>query len=259
MESMNNLLSKFPAHDAIFTRDFTVRYSEVNKFGKLKLHSLFDYLQQIAAEHANYLGFGMHDLYHKGMIWVLSKMSIKITGSFSPEQQITACTYPSGVERIFFRREFEISDKNTNEVLAQVSSFWLLLDAEKLRPLRRDVLQDVRLENPDLPVFIQKFPSPAADFSDMQEVFTSQVKFSQMDINQHLNNAQYANWIEDAIYEKLQKDFTFQEINIAFLQAQKYPDRITAAMELKDSGEFFISGENKEKNCTAFIASGMIS
>lgn len=256
---MNNIHDLYPAHEAIFSRDFTVRYSEVNKFGKLKLHSLFDYLQQAAAEHANSLGVGMNSIYSKGMIWVLSKMSIKITGSFAPEQQIAISTYPVGVERIFFRREFEIYDRNTNQVLAQASSLWLLLDAEKLRPLRRDVLNNAQLENPDLPVFIEKFPSPNADFSDMQEIFTTQVKFSQMDINQHLNNAQYANLVEDAIFEKLQKDFTFQEVNVAFLQAQKYPDKITASLEIKDSGEFSLSSENKEKNCTAFTAFGKIS
>lgn len=256
---MNNLLQNFPGHTQIFCTDFTVRYSEVNQFGTIKMQSIFDYLQQIAAVHANSLGFGMNDLYSKGMIWVLSKISVRIMGKFKPEQQITACTYPSGVEKIFFRREFEIFDKQNGEVLLQASSYWLLLDAKKLRPLRRDVLANLQLENPDLPVFVPQFPSPDADLQEPQKIYTSAVKFSQMDINQHMNNAQYASLAEDAIYEKIQKDFFISEINAAFLKAQKYPDNITTSIAINEAGNFNIQSINQENNCTAFTAFGKIS
>ncbi len=254
---MNNLLRNYPDHKQIFRRNFTVRYSEVNKFGIIKLQSVFDYLQQTAAEHANALGCGMHNLYKLGMMWVLSKMSVRIYGSFRPEQKITICTYPSGVERLFFRREFEISDAETNEVLLHSSSYWLLLDAEKLRPLRRDVLKDKALENPDLPIFIPEFPA-APDFNDMQIISSTPVRFSQMDINQHLNNSQYAALTEDAIFEKMQSEFTVKEINVSFLQAQKYPDVITNTIEIKESGDFNLISSNAEKNCTVFTAYGKL-
>lgn len=254
---MNNLLHLFPGDERIFTENFTVRYSEVNKFGNIKLQSIFDYLQQAAAEHANSLGFGMKDLYQKGIIWVLSKMSINISGTFAPEQKITVCTYPSGVERIFFRREFEISDSSTGKILVRASSFWLLLDAAKLRPLRRNILDGLQLENPDLPLSVQPIPTQPEDFS-MQEILTTKVNFSQMDINQHLNNAQYAGMTENAIFEKLQNSFAFSEINVSFLQAQKYPDEITVSLDVRDDGSFMLAGENKNAGCTAFTAFGKI-
>lgn len=255
---MNDLISLFPDNERIYKRAFTVRYSEVNKFGIIMLRSIFDYLQQTAAEHANKLGFGMQSLYSNGMIWVLSKMSINISGSFRPEQKITVCTYPSGVERIFFRREFEIVDSETHEVLVRASSYWLLLDKDKLRPLRRDVLEGVSLENPDLPIFIHDFPSPEQTLTDMNEMFNAQVKFSQMDINQHLNNAQYANWIEDAVYEKLETSFMFKEVHVNFIQAQKFPDIITTSLAIGSNGSFNLSSVNKEKAVNAFSAFGKI-
>ena len=255
---MNNILQNFPAHKQISVNNFTVRYSEVNQFGIIKLQAIFDYLQQAAAEHANTLGVGMNNLYSKGMIWVLSKMSIKIMGSFTPEQKITVCTYPSGIEKLFFRREFEIHDTQSGEVLLQASSYWLLLDAKKLRPLRRDVLNGSPLENPELPVFIPQFPSPPADLDAPEKIFDSHVKFSQMDINQHMNNAQYANLAEDAIFAKLQNKFAVCEINAAFLQAQKYPDSISIAIAANDNGVFNISISNTEKNSAAFNAFGRL-
>lgn len=253
---MNNLIYDFPDNDNIFRHDFVVRYSEVNKFGILKLQSLFDYLQQIAAEHANSLGFGMQALYDKNMIWVLSKMSLRIYGNFHPEQNLTICTYPSGVERIFFRREFEISDRDSGEVLVRASSFWLLLDSIKLRPLRRNVLQDLRLENPELPVFITDFPDVPALSEQHESISTTDVKFSQMDINQHLNNAQYAALTEDAIYEKLQNSFIVKEMNVSFLQAQKYPDKLENMIAINDSGDFYLESRNQQQNSIAFTAFG---
>jgi acyl-ACP thioesterase len=255
---MNNIFHNFPDNDNIFRRDFTVRYSEVNKFGILKLQSLFDYLQQIAAEHANSLGFGMHALYDKNMIWVLSKMSIKICGTFRPEQIVSAATYPSSVEKIFFRREFEISDTTSGEVLARASSFWLLLDSIKLRPLRRNILEGVRLDNPELPVFVKNFPASPAEITFTEDALITDVKFSQMDINQHLNNAQYAALTEDAIYEKLQKQFNFKEINISFLRAQKYPDKLATSINISNSGEFQLESRNIAQQNTAFSAFGTL-
>lgn len=258
MESMNNLICNFPDNDNIFRREFTVRYSEVNKYGILKLQSIFDYLQQIAAEHANHLGFGMHALYDKNMIWVLSKMSMNIYGSFRPEQKLTICTYPSGVERIFYRREFEIYDSSSGEVLLQASSFWLLLDRIKLRPLRRDVLQDVRLENPELPVFIAEFPAVPDGLNAAEDVLDTAVRFSQMDINQHLNNAQYASLTEDAIYEKLQQPFNIRNINVSFIQAQKYPDKLTTAVAINECGNFKLESRNQTQGSAAFTAFGKL-
>ena len=253
---MNNLLQLHPGDQRIFKRNFTVRYSEVNKFGTIKLQSVFDYLQQAAAEHANSLGFGMNSLYDKGIIWVLSKMNIKFFGSFSPEQKITVCTYPSGVERIFFRREFEIFDSSTNEVLVRASSFWLLLDAAKLRPLRRNILDGVQLENPDLPAFVEN-PQMTDDY-ELQEILQTKVLFSQMDINQHLNNAQYAAITENALYEKLQKEFSFETISVGFLQAQKYPDEITTSLAVRENGDFKLVGENRALDTACFNACGKI-
>lgn len=255
---MNNIFHKLPDNDNIFRRDFIVRYSEVNKFGILKLQSIFDYLQQIAAEHANSLGFGMNDLYDKNMIWVLSKMCIRIYGSFHPEQKITVATYPSSVEKLFFRREFEIYDSASGEILAQSSSFWLLLDSIKLRPLRRNVLEGARLENPELPVFVETFPPAPEEMPFSEDVLISDVKFSQMDINQHLNNAQYAALTEDAVYEKLQKPFNFKEINVSFLRAQTYPDNLATSVTISDSGAFQLESRNLAQQNTAFTAFGTL-
>ena len=256
---MNNIFHNFSGHPQIFSRDFTVRYSEVNKFGIIKLHSVFDYLQQTAAEHANKLNCGMHALYDRGMLWVLSKMSIKFNGAFHPEQKISVYTYPSRIEKLFFRREFEICDAASGGILLRASSFWLLLNAEKLRPLRRDALGDISIENPELPVFIPDFPPFPAVNEQFEEILTTRADFSRMDINQHMNNAQYANMTEDALFEKLQSGFSVNELHVAFLQAQKYPDMISTLIKLDKYGEFYICGTNKDKNCAAFNVSGKLT
>ena len=253
---MNNLLKNFPGNSNIFHNDLVVRYSEVNQFGILKLQSLFDYLQQIAAEHANSLGYGMNSLYAKGMIWVLSKMDIKIFGTFSPEQQITVCTYPAGTERLHFRREFEIFDSKTGEVLMQSSSYWLLLNREKLRPLRRETIADVKLENPELPLMVQQSITIDSVDCPMEEILSDSVRFSQMDINQHMNNAQYAALVEDAVYEKIHAPFEIKDISVAFLQAQKYPDELQTSIYINKENKFQLAISNKSANRPAFTACG---
>lgn len=174
----------------IYRENIRVRHREADRNGRLKLLSWFDFLQEAAANHAARLGVGLNALTERDQLWVLSRLKLEIRRSPQIGEELTVETYPSGVNRLFFTREFQVFDKS-GEVIARASSAWLLLSAAKLRPLRPDQLPCPLPDNSDLPVHFrldEKLPGDDA----LAEEFSVPVRFSMEDVNGHLNNAEYA-------------------------------------------------------------------
>ena len=105
----------------IYRENIRVRHREADRNGRLKLLSWFDFLQEAAANHAARLGVGLNALTERGQLWVLSRLKLEIRRSPQIGEELTVETYPSGVNRLFFTREFQVFDKS-GEVIARISS-----------------------------------------------------------------------------------------------------------------------------------------
>lgn len=101
----------------IYRENIRVRHREADRNGRLKLLSWFDFLQEAAANHAARLGVGLNALTERGQLWVLSRLKLEIRRSPQIGEELTVETYPSGVNRLFFTREFQVFDKS-GEVIA---------------------------------------------------------------------------------------------------------------------------------------------
>ena len=62
----------------ILSENLRIRYRDVNREGRLKAVSWFGFMQEIAADHAESLGFGYTGMTELGVFWVLARMRIRI-------------------------------------------------------------------------------------------------------------------------------------------------------------------------------------
>ena len=58
----------------MYEMTFNPRISEIDIHGNVKVTALMDYLQHIAYKHADQLGVGHHQIFHKGLTWLLLKL-----------------------------------------------------------------------------------------------------------------------------------------------------------------------------------------
>ena len=77
----------------VWNENFTVRHTEVSREGKLRIDAFFDYMQEAAANHATDLGCGLADLETRGMVWVLSRLRLRIyrTPGIGERIAVTTC------------------------------------------------------------------------------------------------------------------------------------------------------------------------
>ena len=101
--------------------DMPLRMNECGPDGKLRSHLWFDYLQHIAAIHAEKLGFGMTAIKEKNLIWVLSRIKVVMNDSPMYDDVIRLESYHNGYEKLFAKRQFIVRSAKTGKEFTQPS------------------------------------------------------------------------------------------------------------------------------------------
>jgi medium-chain acyl-[acyl-carrier-protein] hydrolase len=106
---------------------YKIKSYDVDCEQKLKLPSLFNYLQEVAGNQAESIGVGFEVLKQKNLFWVLSRMKIQIHNMPKWNDEIIVYTWPKGIDKLFALRDFEITN-NEGKLLISATSCWLLID-----------------------------------------------------------------------------------------------------------------------------------
>jgi medium-chain acyl-[acyl-carrier-protein] hydrolase len=180
-----------------FNKEYRVHVYETGPDGKLNLYSLFNYLQDIASDHAVRLGFGRDDLLKNNRFWVLSRMYAIIDELPLWEDIISIKTWPNGTDKLFALRNFEVRSAD-GLLLASATSSWLILDQTTRKVQRPDsLLSDFYSDlNPNAtPIRYANKLEPASEDGFSSPRFN--VRISDLDVNMHTNNVQYLKWAID--------------------------------------------------------------
>ena len=173
---------------------FMVRYYEVDSGGRLALEHLCNYMQQVAGQHAEKLGVGFGRLHEIGLTWVLARWQVSVDGRL-PEanQDVILETWPSAVERLQCRREFILRDA-AGEILARGGSWWVVVNTATFRLERvPDLVMDVYAGRAEFA--LDDFGLRLPQVKEGQAAMSAAVRWSDIDVNQHVNNANYLDWV----------------------------------------------------------------
>lgn len=181
-----------------YEKSYKIPVYDIGFNGQLNPFSLFNYLQDIASEHAVTLRFGKDDLMKANRFWVLSRITVQIISWPGWEETILVKTWPRGTDKLFALRDFEVKYPD-GRLVALSSSSWLVVDRTTRRVQRPDSLltsfnsgfpvKSSLGRNSDKIEAISDYPSCSAPF---------RVKISDLDINLHVNNVMYFKWITDS-------------------------------------------------------------
>ena len=217
----------------IWRQTHQVRSYEVDCHHRLTVLSIFNFMQEVASRHAEGLGVSIQQLLLENYTWLLSRLKIKIASFPVWQDRIKISTWPSGTQRLFALRDFHLQDENNQTVAAAVSA-WLVLDVEKRRPVRiGPFVEKLRpLEGQHiLPDTLDKLPG--LEFRTHEKKFV--VRYRDLDINQHVNNVSFVEWLVESIPAAVLNTAVLAELEINFTAEAFYEDRILAACHPLDS------------------------
>lgn len=217
-----------------YQRKLYLTYQQMDFTGKWKMSDLFSQLADVATIHAEKIGAWkpeMLDSYG----WILSKMRLRINRPLKYEENITINTWPGKGTRVIYPRYYTIDDENGHRCMEAVSH-WTLFDLKNRRiviPSRIGITFPENL-NDGLDLSLE---DSFNDEHEYQVIEKRQVRYSDIDTNQHFNNARYMEWVCDLLDIERFKSGYIADLAIYF-KKETAPNEILT-LEKKENGDFF--------------------
>jgi len=228
-----------------FTQNFTIPCYDTDASWRLKPTSFMNLAQEAAGLHAVHLGFGYDDLIVNNTAWILSRVHIEFLDTPKWRENITLTTWHKGLNRLFYLRDFILTDENGKERVKATTS-WLVLNLETRRLVRDPQLMEegtVNLENaietPADKVQLPKDVEPVLAFEHV-------VGYSDVDMNGHAINAMYMQWAMDAVDYDIASARPVRELTINFNHETKAGDSVALyryVVEQEDGLHVFVEGK----------------
>lgn len=230
-----------------FTQNIYVPCYSTDASWRLKPAAFMDLAQEAAGQHAVYLGFGYDDLIKNNTAWILSRVNVKFIDTPKWREDMVLTTWHKGFNRLFFLRDFIMTDISGRERIKATTS-WLVLDLENRSMVRDPELIEegtVCLENA-IEVPADKVRMPRNVESVL--VYEHLVGYSDVDMLGHANNAMYMQWAMDAVDYEITSGSPIKEFTINFNHELKAGERVAlyrACEEREDGLHIFIEGRTE--------------
>ena len=211
---------------------------------RLKPASFMDLAQEAATLHANILGFGYDDLIVSGNAWIISRMRVVFVDTPKWREDVTLATWHKGLNRLFFLRDFLMTDNDGN-VKVKATTSWLVLNLDTRRLVRDPKLLDEGktctenvIETPADKVVMPKD-------AEVKLVMEHEAAYSDLDMNGHVNNAMYMQWAMNAVNYEISSERPVKEFTINFnheIKPQEIVSIYKAIVEKEDGRHVFVEG-----------------
>lgn len=169
-----------------------------NGQGEMPLPDLIGLFIKIATGHANSAGFGYARLIKENCSWVLSRVVTDITRLPVINSTFTIETWVEEVSRLMTTRSFEMKDQN-GEVMLRATTTWCAINLDTRRPVNLITTfpELLAVATPDRHAGIEIGPKPRPVKQPTEPVDEHRFRFSDIDLNRHVNSCRYINLIVD--------------------------------------------------------------
>jgi acyl-ACP thioesterase len=174
---------------------YRVRFDEAAPDGRLRTSALLRYAQDLAWFHSARQGFTRAWYGERGLAWLARAAEVAVLTAVRVGDELVGTTRVVGWRRVWARRRTEFTDA-TGALVAWTHVDWVLLDA-------RGAPTRIPTE------FDAAFGAPGADFPlgrvdlgpvpDDASVATFSVRPQELDPMDHVNNAVYADWLDERV------------------------------------------------------------
>ncbi|NBC26708.1 MAG: hypothetical protein GVY08_07600 [Bacteroidetes bacterium] len=191
-----------------------IRSYEAGPDGAVTLPHIANYFQESAGRHAHQLDLDISDLQEKGATWVLYRMHIKVDQFPRRWEDVTVNTWPSSGDGVRAFRDYELTNKSGQQLAVGVSQ-WMILNTSTRRPMRmpRHIVElNLGVTSHLLPADKQPFP----DIDTVDHELSVPVGLYDIDMNHHVNNVRYIEWMTGYLPDSLIKKAKCREISIQF-------------------------------------------
>ncbi len=173
-----------------------VRTHECDLNGRWKPSAILENMQEVAINHCNAIGLGRAVTDGRGVVWVLSRQKVALDRLPRIGERYALETCAMAQRHLFFPRAHVFRGED-GDIFGTACGLWLLMDVNT-RTTVRDAFIAERMpaEDPGVDVGLPATVRPLNDRPEAGEVIP---RYTEFDLNGHVNNARYMDWCWNAL------------------------------------------------------------
>ena len=230
-----------------FVGQYHIRSYECDRNNNWRILTLMNIFQDMADNHAQQMGVGFEYVSSHRLAWFGSNYLLEIDRLPHIHENICIQTWPSEQRRIGAIRDFEVFGEDGKSII-RASSQWILIDVDRKRPVSlKDYLPEYTTINKH--ALIADF-SPIPEAKENINNYEFKVRFDDIDVNKHVNNAVYILWACEAVDPEFRLSHNPQRINIAFKKEGYMGEKIRVVTEQNETHTFhsiYAFGNNNDR------------
>lgn len=218
--------------EPIYIDNFTVSDLQCDRYGRLKPSAILWFVQEIAGRHCLLLGTDWDTLAKKNMFWAVIRHRVQVTRLPKKGEQIRIETWPMPTSRVAYPRNVVAFDQQGNE-LFRTLSLWVLMDLNTramILPGKSGVKVLGVLRGGELPIPASLPPA------QLSGCLSRQVRFTDLDINGHMNNCRYLDWAYDLLPSAFHQDHQIRDFTLGYLSEAREGDTLLLQHEVAEDG-----------------------
>lgn len=210
----------------IGTYQFVAEPFHVDFTGHLTMGVLGNHLLNCAGFHATERGFGIATLNEDNYTWVLSRLAIELDEMPFQYEPFSIQTWVENVYRLFTDRNFAIIDKNGRKI-GYARSVWAMINLNTRKPADLLTLHEGGITDYvcDESCPIEK-PSRIKVEAEIPSAVL-QAKYSDIDINGHVNSIRYIEHILDLFPIDKYREKRITRFEMAYVAESYYGDELS--------------------------------
>lgn len=233
-------------NNKVGTYNFIAEPFHVDFTGHLTMSVLGNHLLNCAGFHAADRGFGIASLNENHYTWVLSRLAVELEEMPYQYESFSIQTWVENVYRLFTDRNFAILNKD-GKAIGYARSVWAMISMETRKPA--DLLT---LHGGSIVDYVcdKECPIEKAGRIKVSENATPveyQTKYSDIDINGHVNSIKYIEHILDLFPIEMFKEKRIKRFEMAYVAESYYGDVLSFYKEEVDGNTYDIEVKKNGK------------
>ena len=213
----------------VWQDQYQIHSYEVDITARATMPFICQFMQESAWHHAEHLGVGFGQLAAQNLAWVLSRQRVVMDAYPRWGDTITIRTWAAGKSRLFWLRDFLILDEQ-GELLGRATTSWIVIDLTQRKPQRANSIT-LNLQLDSVERAFSNEPDKIEPLTNGKLQQTIQVTYSDVDVNQHVNNVRYIEWLLNAFDLAFHQTHHLAELDINYMAEAGYGDTLTVVQQ----------------------------
>ena len=161
------------------------------------------------------------------LVWIITDYDIEVVRLPRFAEEITIETEALSYNRLFCYRRFTIYDEADQEIIRMLATFVLMdRDSRKVHAVEPDIVAPYQSE-------FDKKLIRGPKYESLEEPFSKDyhVRFYDLDMNGHVNNSKYLDWIFEVMGADFLTHYIPKKINLKYVKEVRPGGVITSAVE----------------------------